>query len=140
MSTTSGTVSLRAQSRCSSQPRDTQLTGLAPAWTIRSSPARSELSGWALRGHAGVDPLLESVDLGLRPGAIAGHLPAAHGAQDGVGVIGDVCVVEQVKGAQHRFAVLVAEQGPNVLLEAEGAVGGWQVESSFVSGREVGLV
>jgi hypothetical protein len=31
MSTTSGTVSARAQSRCSSQARDTQPTGCAPA-------------------------------------------------------------------------------------------------------------
>ena len=39
MSTISGTVSTRAQSRCSSQARDTQLIGCAPAWVIRSSPA-----------------------------------------------------------------------------------------------------
>jgi aryl-alcohol dehydrogenase-like predicted oxidoreductase len=40
MSTIAGTVSVRAQSRCSSQARDTQLTGCPPAWVTRSSPAR----------------------------------------------------------------------------------------------------
>ena len=40
MSTTSGTVSVRAQSRCNSQASDTQLMGWAPAWTMRSRPAR----------------------------------------------------------------------------------------------------
>src|SRR6476660_917108 len=38
--TTSGTVSSRAQSRWSSHASETQLTGLPPAWTTRSSPAR----------------------------------------------------------------------------------------------------
>src|SRR4029079_12040046 len=40
ISTIAGTVSRRAQSRCSSQASDTQLIGCAPAWTTRSSPAR----------------------------------------------------------------------------------------------------
>jgi hypothetical protein len=40
MSTMSGTVSRRAQSRCSSQANDTQLTGCPPACRIRSRPAR----------------------------------------------------------------------------------------------------
>jgi hypothetical protein len=40
MSTTAGTVFVRAQSRCSSHANDTQLIGCAPARTMRSSPAR----------------------------------------------------------------------------------------------------
>lgn len=40
MSTTSPTVPTRAQSRCSSPARPTQLTGCAPARTMRSRPAR----------------------------------------------------------------------------------------------------
>ena len=40
MSTISPTVSMRAQSRCSSPARPTQLIGRAPACTMRSRPAR----------------------------------------------------------------------------------------------------
>src|SRR6478672_3163623 len=40
MSITSSTVSSRAQSRWSSTASATQVIGLAPAWTTRSSPAR----------------------------------------------------------------------------------------------------
>jgi hypothetical protein len=40
ISTIPGTVSLRAQSRCSSQANETQLIGWPPAWATRSSPAR----------------------------------------------------------------------------------------------------
>src|SRR5260221_92911 len=40
MSTTSATVSRRAQSRWSSHAKETQLIGCAPAWSRRSSPAR----------------------------------------------------------------------------------------------------
>src|SRR5450432_471816 len=40
MSTTWGTVASRPQSRCSSHANDTQPIGCAPAWTMRSRPAR----------------------------------------------------------------------------------------------------
>jgi len=40
MSTIAGTVSVRAQSRCSSQASETQLIGCPPARLTRSSPAR----------------------------------------------------------------------------------------------------
>jgi hypothetical protein len=43
MSTTSLTVSTRAQSRWSSHASDTQLIGCAPARTIRSRPEQANL-------------------------------------------------------------------------------------------------
>jgi hypothetical protein len=44
-----------------------------------------------------VNPTLELVDPVIGPGAVAGHLPAADGADDGVSVLDDVLVIEQIK-------------------------------------------
>jgi hypothetical protein len=72
-----------------------------------------------LSGLAQINPPLEFLDLGFGPRTIARHLPAAQGADDGVGVIDDIGVIEQIKGSQHRVAVLRPEQGLDVPLEAE---------------------
>ncbi|HEX3958615.1 MAG TPA: hypothetical protein VHZ03_18635 [Trebonia sp.] len=66
-----------------------------------------------------VDPLLKRVQLAGGPGAVAGHLPAAQGAGDGIGILDDVVVIEQVKGLHHRVPVLRSEQGLDVPPEAE---------------------
>jgi hypothetical protein len=65
------------------------------------------------------NPLLTFVHLGGGPRAVARHLTAAQGADDGVGMLGDILVVEQIKGSHHRVAVLRPEQGLDVPLEAE---------------------
>src|SRR5579863_7678141 len=85
----------------------------------------------SLSGLALVDPLLKRVHLAGGPRAVARHLPAAQGAGDGVGVLDDIVVIEQVKGTQHRVPVLRAEQGLDVPLEAEPAVICWHVTSSW---------
>ena len=74
-----------------------------------------------LGGLAAVNPLLERVYLGGGPRAVARHLAAAQGADDGVGMLGDIRVIEQVKGTQHRVTVLIPEQWPDVAGEAEFA-------------------
>ena len=73
VSTTSETVSIRAQSRCNSQASDTQPMGCAPAWRMRSGPAPVCL--W--RGPA--DGIDDREDLAaLAQGAEVGH-GRAHG-------------------------------------------------------------
>ena len=48
-----------------------------------------------LGGHAHVNPLLEFPGLGGGPRAVAGHLPAAQGADDDASMLGDIHVVEE---------------------------------------------
>ena len=72
-------------------------------------------------GLAVVNPLLNLVHLGGRPRAVARHLAAAQGADDGVGMFDDIRVIEQVKVTHHRVTVLLAEQWPDVAGEAEFA-------------------
>jgi hypothetical protein len=50
-----------------------------------------------LSGLARVNPLLKFVHLGGGPRAVARHLTAAQGADDGVGMLGDIFVIEQIK-------------------------------------------
>jgi hypothetical protein len=53
------------------------------------------------------------------PRAVERHLTAAQGADDGLGMLGDILVIEQIKGSHHRVAVLRPEQGLDVPLQAE---------------------
>src|SRR5260370_25494678 len=95
--------------------------GLDSGGGTHHPPARAV----GLRGLAQLNPLLKFVHVRVGPRAVAGHLPAAQGAEDGVGVPNDVRVIEQVKGGQHRVSVLRPEQRLDVPLEAElGAFAG----------------
>ena len=60
-----------------------------------------------LRGRAGVNPLLEFLHLGFGPRAVARHLAAAQGADDSLGVVDDILVIEQIKGSQQTFGAQV---------------------------------
>jgi hypothetical protein len=84
MSTIAGTVSVRPQSRCSSQASETQLIGWPPAWVTRSRPARCAsgevpaaallmspyvdltLSGTTMDSRGAADPLLGRALLAAR--------------------------------------------------------------------------
>jgi EmrB/QacA subfamily drug resistance transporter len=85
-----------------------------------------------LGGLAFVNPPLHRLYLRRRPGAVAWHLPAPQGTDDGVGMLCDVGVVEQVKGLEHRVAVLLAEQRLDVPRVAQRVAfpGCWHVASS----------
>jgi hypothetical protein len=72
-----------------------------------------------LSGRARVNPLLEFLYLRGGPRAVARHLAAAKGADNGVGVVDDIRVIEQIKGSQHGVPVLRPEQGLDVPFEAE---------------------
>jgi len=72
---------------------------------LREVPDLLQSGGLAL-----VNPLLNLVHLGGRPRAVARHLAAAQGADDGVGMFDDIRVIEQVKVTHHRVTVLLAEQ------------------------------
>lgn len=52
-----------------------------------------------LSGLARVTPLLKFVHLGGGRRAVARHLTAAQGADDGIGMLGDILVIEQIKGS-----------------------------------------
>src|SRR5258708_2127872 len=65
--------------------------------------------GRGLGRLACVDPVPERLYLGGRPCAVAGHPPASQGGDDGVSVIGDVGMIEEIEGAPHRVAVFGPE-------------------------------
>jgi hypothetical protein len=65
------------------------------------------------------DPALEDGDVLRRPGPVAGHRAVAEVVEDRVLVRLDVAAGPEVEGFEHRVAVLVAEHGTNITLEAE---------------------
>jgi hypothetical protein len=74
---------------------------------------------------------LEEVDLRLGPRAIARHGAGPEAGEDGVGVLADVVVGPEVEMGPHRLAILFAEAGLDVGLEARRPVGLSDHDGSF---------
>src|ERR1700722_13016964 len=85
------------------------------------TPARrwsSSLAGALSGRRAGGDPVLEGGDVLWRPGPVAGHRAVAEALEDRALVRLDIAVGPEIEGFEHRVAVLLAEQGTDIMLEA----------------------
>jgi hypothetical protein len=80
---------------------------------LSQAGALAEARAANLGGLAHVNPLLKFVQLRGGPRAVARHLLAAQGADNGIGVLGDIRVIEQIKGGQ-RFHFLVNRYRPRL--------------------------
>ena len=87
-------------------------------------------AGDDLCGFAGVDPAAEDGDTLGGPCSVARHHAGVETLQDGVGVRRDVLEGPEIETGTHRVAVALAEQGLDVLLEAD-----WLVWSGHSGGR-----
>src|SRR5258708_20133281 len=86
--------------------------------TIATSRSRARES----RGHVGVDPGAEQLDVFLRPGRIAGHRPFGELRVNLRRVLTDVLIGGLIERERHRLDVLGPEQRADVLLKAHDHV------------------